>query len=113
MSGSSLTIDVSKVSGDQRVSKADSVAVEEPLEIQLSSASAEGAAAKSVSITMRTPGDDAELAVGFLTTEGIIQRGDQLASVEHCGAPADDQAGEILFVRTRSATTTSNGRIQS
>ncbi len=90
MSGSSLAIDISKVSGDQRVSKADSVAVEEPLEIQLSSDSAEGAAAKSVSITMRTPGDDAELAVGFLTTEGIIHSGDQVESVEHCGTSADD-----------------------
>ncbi len=66
MSGSSLAIDVSKVSGDQRVSKADSVAVEEPLEIQLSSASAEGAAAKSVSITMFRPGDDSDLTLGFL-----------------------------------------------
>ena len=90
MTGASLAIDISKVSGDQRVSEADSVAVEEPLEIQLSSSVAPGAAAKSISITMRTPGDDAELAVGFLYTEGIIQGGDQVASVEHCGAPADN-----------------------
>ena len=90
MSSSNLAIDVSKVSGDQRVSKADSVAVEEPLEIQLGSASAEGAAAKSVSITMRTPDDDAELAVGFLYTEGIIQSDDHVAFVEHCGALTDD-----------------------
>lgn len=88
MSGSSLAIDVSKVSAEQRVSKADSVAVEEPLEIQLSYPAAEGAAAKSVSITMRTPGDDAELAVGFLFTEGIIRNGAEVASVEHRGTPA-------------------------
>jgi len=68
MTGSSLAIDVSKVSGDQRISKSDNVAVEEPLEIQLSYPSAEGAAAKSISITMRTPGEDAELAAGFLFT---------------------------------------------
>ncbi|MFQ6004684.1 MAG: formate dehydrogenase accessory sulfurtransferase FdhD [Woeseia sp.] len=90
MSGSSLAIDVSKVSGDGRVSKEDTVAVEEPLEIQLTCPSAGGAAAKSVSITMRTPGDDAELAAGFLFTEGIIQVGHQVASVEHCGAPAPE-----------------------
>jgi FdhD protein len=93
MSASSLAIDVSKVSGDQRVSRADTVAVEEPLEIQLSYPSADGAAAKSVSITMRTPGSDAELAVGFLHTEGVIQSGEQVASVEHRGAPAPD--GEL------------------
>ena len=46
----------------------DYVAVEEPLEIQVSSAAATGAAAKSISITMRTPGHDAELALGFLFT---------------------------------------------
>lgn len=90
MSGSSLAIDVSKVSGDERISRQDSVAVEEPLEIQITQPSATGAAARSVSITMRTPGDDADLAVGFLYTEGIIRDGDQLASVEHCGATAPE-----------------------
>jgi FdhD protein len=90
MTDSSLAIDISKVSGDQRVARADNVAVEEPLEIQLAAATADGAAAKSVSITMRTPGDDAELAVGFLYTECIIQSGAQIASVEHCGARDED-----------------------
>jgi FdhD protein len=63
MSGSSLAIDISKVMGDQQLSQTDRIAVEEPLEIQLCSATLDGAAAKSISITMRTPGDDAELAV--------------------------------------------------
>lgn len=90
MTASSLAIDVSKVRGNSRVSRADSVAVEEPLEIQLGYPSAEGAAAKSISITMRTPGDDPELALGFLYTEGIFRSADQVASVEHCGMPVDD-----------------------
>jgi FdhD protein len=92
MTGASLAIDINKVSGDQRVSKTDTVAVEEPLEIQISAPSAGGAAAKSVSITMRTPGDDAELAVGFLHTEGIIRSAAEIASVEHCGVP-DEKTG--------------------
>jgi FdhD protein len=113
MTGSSLAIDVSKVSGDQRVSIADSVAIEEPLEIQLSHPSAEGAAAKSVSITMRTPGDDAELAVGFLFTEGIIQSGEQLASVEHCGAPAPESGlRNIIRVELKSGVDVDLGRLQ-
>jgi formate dehydrogenase assembly factor FdhD len=62
MTGSSKAVDISKVSGDQSRSENDEVAVEEPLEIQLSSPTAEGSAAKSISITMRTPGEDAELA---------------------------------------------------
>ncbi len=113
MMGSSLAIDISKVSGDQRVSKADSVAVEEPLEIQLSYPSAEGAAAKSISITMRTPGNDAELAVGFLYTEGIIQSGEQVASVEHAGA-ADPDSGlrNIIRVALKPGVDVDIGRLQ-
>ena len=113
MTGSSLAIDISKVSGDQRVSKVDSVAVEEPLEIQLSYPSAEGAAAKSISITMRTPGDDAELAVGFLYTEGIIQSSEQVASVEHAGA-ADPDSGlrNIIRVALKPGVDVDIGRLQ-
>jgi FdhD protein len=90
MSRSSLTIDIRKVCGDQQLSQTDHIAVEEPLEIQLCSRTVDGAAAKSISITMRTPGDDAELAVGFLYTESIIQSPSQLVSVDHVGATVDD-----------------------
>jgi len=89
-SGSSLAIDISKVCGDQKLSETDHIAAEEPLEIQLCSATADGAAAKSISITMRTPGDDAELAVGFLYTESIIQGPLQLVSVDHVGETDSD-----------------------
>ncbi|MEO7716404.1 MAG: formate dehydrogenase accessory sulfurtransferase FdhD [Capsulimonas sp.] len=53
----------------------DLVAVEEPLEIQVSSIHGP---ARTVSITMRTPGNDAELAAGFLWGEGAFQRTDQI-----------------------------------
>jgi FdhD protein len=90
MNGSSVAIDIRKVSGDTRQDSEDCVAVEEPLEIQLCSSGPEGAAAKSISITMRTPGNDAELALGFLSTEGIISSIDQVESVDHTGAVAAD-----------------------
>jgi FdhD protein len=90
MTVNSLAIDVSKVQGDVQVSRRDDVAVEEPLEIQLCTAGASGAAAKSVSITMRTPGEDAELALGFLFSEGIVTAGTRVASVETCGEPDPD-----------------------
>ena len=60
----------SEVSG--LVSRDDAVAVEEPLEIQLSFEKRGLRTIKSVSVTMRTPGHDRELAAGFLFTEGII-----------------------------------------
>ncbi len=81
----SLTVDISRVDGVKSKKESDIVAVEEPLEIQLCSASAAGSAAKSISITMRTPGEDADLALGFLFTEGIIESAAQVASVAHQG----------------------------
>jgi FdhD protein len=57
----------------------DELAIEEPLEIQISSG---GKNQKTVSITMRTPGHDEELAIGFLFTEGIIKNKKQIAGTE-------------------------------
>lgn len=51
----------------------DIVAVEEPLEIQLQYGKVDQRINKPVSVTMRTPGNDAELALGFLYTEGIVK----------------------------------------
>jgi FdhD protein len=85
MSSHSHIVNIHKVDATHTKTQSDHVAVEEPLEIQLVSAGAEGAAAKSVSITMRTPGHDHELALGFLYTEGIIDSYQQIAAVESIG----------------------------
>lgn len=65
----------------------DLLAVEEPLEIRLGFAQNGRLTHKSISITMRTPGSDEDLAVGFLFTEGIVQKPEQIRRVEHCGLP--------------------------
>ncbi len=98
MSHSSLAIDIDKVSGDTSVHEADDVAVEEPLEIQLCADSAAGSAAKSISITMRTPGDDVDLALGFLFTESIIRRFGDVAAARSVGR-ADPDSGLKNTVR--------------
>jgi FdhD protein len=59
----------------------DQVAVEEPLEIQLSWSTANGKMKKNIAVTMRTPGNDKELAAGFLFTEGIIEHIDWIHSI--------------------------------
>ena len=59
----------------------DAVAIEEPLEIQIVYGARDARHAKSISITMRTPGNDAELAVGFLLTEGVIRDADEIESI--------------------------------
>src|SRR5438128_6900570 len=68
---------------------ADEVAVEEPLEIRVDG--------EPLAVTMRTPGDDEELAVGFLAGEGLIGGA---ADVEAVGPP-EDLAANVVEVRTR------------
>lgn len=58
----------------------DFVAVEEPLEIRLTGANLEPNTDKNIAITMRTPGNDVDLALGFLFTEGIISSAQDIIS---------------------------------
>lgn len=83
-------IPVNKVTDAGSVETTDSLAVEEPLEIRLGFRDAEIRRTRAVSITMRTPGDDFELAAGFLFTEGIIGSHDQVTNIFHCG-PVDTE----------------------
>ena len=80
---STSKIPVWKISDHDRKLEEDMLAVEEPLEIQIKYGSVNNRLQKSISITMRTPGNDVELAVGFLFTEGIIQSADQIQKVGH------------------------------
>lgn len=66
----------------------DVLAVEEPMEIRVAYGADARRQAKSLSITMRTPGEDFELAAGFLFTEQILRHRDQIRGIEFCGPPA-------------------------
>jgi len=73
-----------------RAPEGDDVAVEEPLEIRV--------AGDALSVTMRTPGDDRELALGFLHAEGVIRSIDDVGSVIHCGRPGEEGYGNVIEV---------------
>lgn len=62
----------------------DLLAAEEPMEIRLECGSEKERIRQSVAVTMRTPGNDFELAIGFLFTEGIIHRYSDVLNVRHC-----------------------------
>src|SRR5687768_13777084 len=66
----------------------DELAVEEPLEIRVRG--------RAVSVTMRTPGHDEELAAGFLLSEGIVRGAADVLRIEPC--PRDDALGNRVDV---------------
>ena len=72
---------VKKITSSEEEVVDDVVVVEEPLEIQLSFVNGGRRVIRSVSVTMRTPGKDNELAVGFLYTEGILKNPEDVEEV--------------------------------
>ncbi|HWB92607.1 MAG TPA: formate dehydrogenase accessory sulfurtransferase FdhD [Puia sp.] len=67
-----ICLPVQKISPDSRLEAQDPVVIEEPLEIILEYGALDARTTTPVSITMRTPGHDTELALGFLYTEDIL-----------------------------------------
>ena len=113
MNAGSFAIDINKIRNGQRSPHADSVAVEEPLEIRLGFSTPDGRAVKSISITMRTPGDDEELAAGFLFTEAIIHSASDIAAIELCGPPAPDSGNHnVIRVELQAGVDVDLGRLQ-
>ena len=90
MTASSHAIEISKVCDSHREPEDDLVAAEEPLEIRIGLPRPEGHSVHSISITMRTPGNDDALAAGFLFGESIIRGAGDIAGIEPCGPAAPD-----------------------
>lgn len=68
----------------------DTVVVEEPLEIRLGG--------RPLTVTMRTPGDDFDLAAGFLVGEGVVRRAEDLRSILHCASDGEENTYNVLDV---------------
>lgn len=69
----------------------DYLAAEEPLEIRVGE--------YPLTVTMRTPGDDLDLAAGFLFTEGLIEQREQILSIEHAANCKPTERGNIVHVK--------------
>lgn len=88
--------------GEEESCFTDALAVEEPLEIRIGFPDGKH---KAVSITMRTPGNDGELAAGFLFTEGILTSPEQIKQVRHCGLKIGSIKGTLDRVSTLNSNT--------
>jgi FdhD protein len=94
---SSTRVQAMKWEGGRAVWALEDLAAEEPLEIRVRG--------RAITVTMRTPGaadadgvssEDAELAAGFLLTEGVIRSRADIEAIEHCGR---NEMGNVLNVR--------------
>ena len=91
----------------------DVVATEEPLEIRLGYSRRDGSRAEeNVSVTMRTPGHDEDLAVGFLFTEGIIHSRADVQSVVPRGQPAPNGLTNVVRVELTPGVTVDFKRLE-
>ncbi|MEM6358902.1 MAG: formate dehydrogenase accessory sulfurtransferase FdhD [Bacteroidota bacterium] len=86
---------------DANCNVSDLLAVEEPLEIRIGYGPESHREQKSLSVTMRTPGYDHELALGFLYTEGVITSFDNVEGIRHCQDLGKEETGNVVRVELR------------
>ncbi len=89
---------VTRLRDGGRSTRQDVVAVEEPMEIRVRFVEGEVWQTRSVSVTMRTPGDDFELAAGFLFAEGLVSHRRDIHEISYCSGD-EQQEYNLLEVR--------------
>ena len=86
----SLDGQLEKLDGEQQKHIEDELVVEEPLEVRVNG--------DSLSVTMRTPGDDFDLATGMLWTEGVIHSSDEIGTIAYCPDEQDPDLKNVINV---------------
>lgn len=94
-------IRVTEVNRGAHIDREDRVAVEEPLEIRIETPGG----AVPLAVTMRTPGDDLELAAGFLFSEGVIRSAADVTSLRHCRQVPRDRRDNTVTARLSASST--------
>jgi FdhD protein len=81
---------VIRLAGPDRTVRPDTLVAEEPLEIRVGG--------RPLTVTMRTPGQDFDLSAGFLVSEGVVRRADDVAAIRYCAGAGDDGANTFNVV---------------
>ncbi len=97
-SASVSRVGITRISDVKAENRDDLVPVEEPLEIRLYYGPNGFREERSISITMRTPGHDLELAAGFLFSEGVIQSSGDILNIHHCETVRQEEKGNVVRV---------------
>jgi FdhD protein len=88
--------EIAHFAGTSVEQRTDHLVVEEPLEIRV--------AGEVLAVTLRTPGYDREVALGFLLAEGLIRSRNDVGSVAHCGRPGEEGYGNVIDVQPAPGT---------
>lgn len=98
-------IQIQKISLDTAAQMQDLLAVEEPLEIRIGYGPENDRQQQALAVTMRTPGHDEELAMGFLFTEGIITSKNDILSIKYCVDTGKQLTENVLRVELQPEVT--------
>jgi FdhD protein len=104
------SVRITALSANGKVERFDDVVGEEPLEIRLGRP---GQPAEAVAVTMRTPGNDFELAVGFLLSEGLLARQSEVSAIRYCDLDEGDAQRYNVVSVTSTGTFDLEGRRRS
>ena len=99
---------VEKVTGFASRQVVDQLAIEEPLEIQITYGPSNSRQTTSISITMRTPGADFDLAAGFLMTEGVVRNTNDIEHIAYASHPVSESAQFSLILDASRPTSKQN-----
>ena len=95
---SKTRVQLKSVVNGERTLKGDYVATEEPLELRLTASGEQ----RTVAVTMRTPGNDFELAAGFLLAEGVVRAREDIARIAYCVGGDAAQRYNVVSVELRA-----------
>src|SRR5690606_23069665 len=88
-----------KINNLESTNEVDLIVSEEPLQIKLQFFQNGEWAEKPLSITMRTPGGDFELAQGFLFNEGVVRSQNEILQIRYCETAKQEEKGNVVIVK--------------